>query len=267
MRNRLATPALIGALIGALAFGPALAATPSPQPATRPVPQAVPASPTPQSATPKPAAAAPDPALVFYPTAARAAGVEGSAVIRCVHDEHMRVIDCTLVSETPAGQGFGAAAMAMAAQAPGNPKLNFADERAKPPQDIEIHFTLRPPEIRPDITTIPHVVARPAIVSAPNNTQIQAAYPERALADQVEGKAAMDCMVMADGKLARCQIAGELPAGYGFGQATLDLAGDFVMKPRTVDGDPVSGATVRVGVAFSTTDPTAPLSLGLKPKP
>jgi TonB family protein len=249
MRKGLAT---LG-LVGALAAAPAFAAQPAP--AAQSAPRA--------TAPAQPA----DPALVFYPAAARAAGVEGSAVIRCVHNEHLAVKNCTLVSETPAGQGFGAAAMAMAAKAPDNPKLNFPDEAAKPPIDVEIKFSLHPPEIHPDITTMAHTVGKPTIVTAPSNAQIQAAYPERALADQVEGKAAMDCMVMADGKLARCQIAGELPAGYGFGQATLDLAGDFVMKPRTMDGDPVAGAMVRVGVAFSTSDPSAPLSLGLKPKP
>jgi TonB family protein len=253
MRNSLAT---LG-FVGLLAATPVLAAQTAPQaaPAAQPGTKAAPAS------------TQPDAVLVFYPAAARAAGVEGAAVIRCVHNEHMGVKNCALVSETPAGQGFGAAAMAMAAQAPDNPRLDFADEPAKPPQDIEIKFTLHPPEIRPDITTMPHVVARPTIVTAPTNAQIQAAYPERVLSDQVEGRAAMDCLVTAAGKLASCRIAGELPAGYGFGQATLDLAGDFVMKPRTVDGDPVSGATVRVGVSFSTTDPAAPLTLGLKPKP
>jgi len=252
MRGSLAT---LG-IVGVLAATPALAAAPAP-----------PAAPAQPAARAAPVLTQPDGVLVFYPAAARAAGVEGSAVIRCVHDEHMGVKNCTLVSETPAGQGFGAAAMAMAAKAPDNPKLDFADEPSKPPQDIEISFSLHPAEIRPDITTMPHVVARPSIVTAPTGAQIQAAYPERALSDQVEGKAAMDCLVTATGKLAGCRIAGELPAGYGFGQATLDLAGDFVMKPRTVDGDAVSGATVRVGVAFSTTDPSAPLTLGLKPKP
>ena len=239
--------------VGVVASTPALAAQTAPQPA--PAPKAAPAS------------TQPDAVLVFYPAAARAAGVEGAAVIRCLHDEHMGVKNCALVSEAPAGQGFGAAALAMAAKAPGNPKLDFADEPSKPAQDIQVNFTLHPPEITPDITTMPHVVGKPAIVSAPSNAQIQAAYPERALSNQIEGKAAIDCQVTADGKLAACRIAGELPAGYGFGQATLDLAGDFVMKARTIDGDPVSGATVRVGVAFNSTDPTAPLSLGLKPKP
>jgi TonB family protein len=204
--------------------------------------------------------------VVFYPAAARAAGIEGSAVIRCVHDEHMAVKNCVLVSETPAGQGFGAAAMAMAAKSPDNPKLNYPDEPSKPPQDVEIKFTLRPPEIRPDITSVAHSVGKPVIVTAPTNAQIQAAYPERALSNQIEGAAAIDCFVTAEGRLSRCQIAGETPAGYGFGQATLDLAGDFVMQPRTVDGDSVAGALVRVGVKFNANDPAAPLTLGLKPK-
>ena len=195
---------------------------------------------------------------MFYPAAARAAGVEGSAVLKCAHNEHMSVKGCVLVSETPAGQGFGAAALAMAAQATDNPKLNFSDEPARPAQEVEVRFTLHPPEIAPDITSMAHTIGQPAIITPPSAAQIQAAYPERALSDQVEGRAAMDCLVMADGKLAGCQIAGELPAGYGFGQATLDLAGDFVMKPRTVDGDPVAGAMVRVGVRFrSNTDPSA----------
>jgi hypothetical protein len=240
-------------LVGVLAATPALAAA---------SPPAAPGSPPKPAVTPPP----PDPALVYYPAAARAAGVEGSAILKCARNQHLTVKNCVLVSETPAGQGFGAAAMAMAALSPDNPKLDFPDEPAKPPEQVEVQFTLRPPEIHPDLTSMTHTLLKPAIVTAPSNAQIQAAYPERALADQVEGRAAMDCVVLASGKLSRCQVAGELPAGYGFGQATLDLAGDFVMKARQVDGAPVDGAMVRVGVSFSSSDPAAPLSLGLKPK-
>jgi hypothetical protein len=210
---------------------------------------------------------APDPALVYYPPAAKAAGVEGQAVLSCGHDEHLAVKRCTLVSETPVGQGFGAAALAMAAQSPDNPKVNLPDELAKPPEQVTIRFTLRPPQIIPDITRMAHTQAKPQVITQPTAAQIQAAYPERALADQVQGAAAIDCQVMIDGKLASCRVAGELPAGYGFGQAVLDLADDFVMKPRSVDGEPVGGAMVRVGVSFSPGDATAPLSLDTKPKP
>jgi TonB family protein len=207
----------------------------------------------------------PDPALVYYPTAARAAGVQGQVVLSCSHNEHLAAKHCTVVSETPVGQGFGAAALAMAAQSPDNPKITLPDEPAKPPETVTIRFTLGPPQIVPDITRMAHTVAKPEVITQPTAAQIQAAYPERALADQVQGAAAIDCQVMADGKLASCHVAGEIPAGYGFGQATLDLAGEFVMKPRAVDGEPVGGAVVRVGITFSPGDATAPLSLDTKP--
>jgi hypothetical protein len=232
-------------IAGLLGASPVLAATP-------PAPAASPAT-------------APDPALVFYPPAARAAGVQGQVVLSCVHDAHLALKNCTLVSETPAGQGFGAAALTMAAQSPENPKVDLPDVASKPPAQLTIRFTLGPPQIIPDVTRMGHVVDNPGIVSQPTAAQIQAAYPERALANQIEGAAAMDCQVGVDGKLSSCAIAGELPSGFGFGQAALDLAGDFLMKPRAIDREPVGGAIVRVGVSFRSSDAAAPLSLDTKP--
>jgi TonB family protein len=248
-RIGLAMLGLAGALIGASAAA-------DPPAAPRPAP------PMTTLNTPDPAAAAA--ALAYYPAAARAAGVEGQAVIACTHNAHLALQACTLVSETPAGQGFGQAALAMAAKSPDNPKLNLTDEAAKPPEQLTIVFSQRPPTISPDVTRMGHTLSKPSIVIKPTNAQIQAAYPERALANQIEGGAAIDCIVDQNGKLERCEVAGEFPSGFGFGQAALDIAGDFLMKPRLLDGDPVGGAPVRVGVRFSSSDPTAPLSLDAK---
>jgi len=49
-----------------------------------------------------------------YPPAARAAGIEGQAVIRCTVGTTGRVYNCVAVAERPAGHGFGQAAVAMA---------------------------------------------------------------------------------------------------------------------------------------------------------
>ena len=267
MRKSLA--ALGFGVLTAIACGaPAFTAPPAAALASTPS-TTVPAKTAPAAATAAAQAAQPPPeaVLVFYPPAAKAAGVEGSAVLKCAHDEHLAVKGCVLVSETPAGQGFGAAALAMAAQATDNPKLNFPDEPTRPPQEVEIRFTLRPPQIAPDITRMAHTLGQPAIVTPPSAAQVQAAYPARALDNQIEGDAAMDCLVTASGKLAGCRIASENPTGFGFGQAALDLAADYVMKPRYLDGEPTGGAQVRLGVRFSTLDPTAPLTLGVKPKP
>jgi len=266
MRKSLAALGFGGVLAatgcGEGAFAAPTAAAPGPAPTTT-APPAAKAAPTAAQAAQRP----PEAVLVFYPAAARAAGVEGSAVLKCSHDEHLAVRGCVLVSETPAGQGFGAAALAMAAQATDNPKLNFADEPGRPAQEVEVRFTLRPPEIAPDITRMAHTLGQPGIVTPPSAAQVQAAYPARALDNQIEGDASMDCLVTADGKLAGCRIASENPAGFGFGQAALDLAADYVMRPRYLDGEPSGGAEVRLGVRFTTTDPTAPLTLGVKPAP
>ncbi len=266
MRKSLAALGFAGVLTAIACGAPAFAAPPAAAPAPTPS-TSVPAETAPAAAAAAQAARPPEAVLVFYPPAARAAGVEGSAVLKCAHDEHLAVKGCVLVSETPAGQGFGAAALAMAAQASGNPKLNFPDEPTRPAQEVEIRFTLHPPQIAPDITRMAHTLGQPAIVTPPSAAQVQAAYPARALDNQIEGDASMDCLVTASGKLAGCRIASENPTGFGFGQAALDLAADYVMKPRYLDGEPTGGAQVRLGVRFSTLDPTAPLTLGVKPKP
>jgi len=188
-----------------------------------------------------------DPSAAYYPAAARAAGVEGSATIRCSRDEHLALIRCTLVSETPTGQGFGAAALAMAARSPENPKVDLPALKSEASADTTLRFTLHPAKVAPDIT------------------QIQAAYPVRALSDQVEGGAIIVCAVTRQGGLASCRVGREAPAGYGFGQAAVDLAPDFKMAPAEVDTQPIDGAPIAITVPFRVADPDAPLTLGAKP--
>jgi hypothetical protein len=252
--------------VAALILAGALAARP---PLAHADPAAGAPAPPPKAATPppKPAPKPDDTFLVFYPPAARAAGVEGQATVKCSRTAHLAMTGCTLVSETPAGQGFGAAALAMAAQSKDNPKLALREVANLAPQETTLRFTLHPPAITPDITLMAHVLANPSIVTKPTNAQIQAAYPSRALDDQVQGGAIIDCVVSEKGALQECRVAAETPVGYGFGQAAADLAGDFVMKPGELDGEPVGGRPVRISVGFTSpgTDPAAPLTLGTKP--
>lgn len=254
MRRQVVVLGLAGVLAAASVAAQAQSVAPAPahQAAAPPAP-----APTRVSLT--------DPVLAYYPGAAKTAGVEGQAVIRCRRDEHLALTGCTLVSEQPAGQGFGAAALAMAAKSPPNPKLILKDAAAEPSADLTVQFAPRPPYIAPDLTRMAHIVKAASIVSQPSVAQIQAEYPPRALDNQIQGAAVIECAVTLDGKLADCHVYDEQPNGYGFGQAALDLAGDFLLKPRVVDGEPVGGSPVRISVAFTSGDPSAPLSLITRP--
>jgi TonB family protein len=263
MRRVFWGPLALAAIVaagGILLGTPAARADPPPAPAAAHPAVAHAATP----AAPAPAAQ-PDPSAVYYPAAARAAGVEGSATVRCSRNEHLALVNCSLVSETPTGQGFGAAALAMAALSKENPKVDLPELKTQASADTVLRFSLHPPSVTPDITLMAHVMSTPKILTKPTAAQIKEAYPVRALSDQVEGGAIIVCAVTGQGSLASCRVAREVPNGYGFGQAAVDLAPDFKMAPALVDGEPINGAPVTLTVPFRSDDPTAPLTLDTKP--
>jgi len=60
-------------------------------------------------------------------------------------------------------------------------------------------------------------------------------YPAHARANEIEGRATVNCRVTAKGKLERCLVVAESPEGEGFGAATLMVMRRFVwIKPEAV---------------------------------
>ena len=87
-------------------------------------------------------AAKPPDTLAFYPPAARAAGVEGRAMLSCRINKEGRVEACRVVSEEPAGHGFGEAAIGLSEKFRMNPRRGPSPAGAT--VQIPVSFKLPP---------------------------------------------------------------------------------------------------------------------------
>lgn len=97
--------------------------------------------------------------------------------------------------------------------------------------------------------------SKPAIVAPdwsakPTAQDLARFYPAEAAKAQLGGQAAVSCDVKVDGHLENCKVLGESPTDAGFGQASLQLADYFQMKPASLDGKPTAGGRVTIPIKF-----------------
>jgi periplasmic protein TonB len=125
------------------------------------------------------------------------------------------------------------------------PPVVIATEPTQPVQIAE----LRPPE-----PPRQRMIRNPSWVQRPSGRQLADLYPRIAAERGISGGATLMCEVIGSGAVRNCAVIDESPKGRGFGEAALASARLFKLNPRTVDGETVEGAKVRIPLVFSLAD-------------
>lgn len=222
----------------------------------------------------------------IWPAAAREAGVSGYVTLNCRVDIHGLAESCRVIFETPAGQGFGAAALALrptfklpphvGPEGPEDAQLNVAVDFNLPQSRSNLADIQRrqggPASPAPDDGGAaergggPHEINARDLVVYDNpisnmrrvtmmDSRAWATAPGfealaaayPALGGGAEGYAVAHCKAAADGTLSRCFAAKEFPAGHGFGKAAVALAPQFRVAAAVMASAP-KGAPVEVDV-------------------
>ncbi|HEY5071043.1 MAG TPA: TonB family protein [Caulobacteraceae bacterium] len=220
------------------------------------------APPTPKGATAKPVAASPvvtphwvaqpsaEQFAQAYPVSASLNGISGSAVIRCSLGAQGVLKDCRVVSESPSGQGFAAAALKLAPLF----RVGFDPGLSMPTGGlIAIPIRFAAPTAlgsHPSAEAQAFVVTAPDWIRRPSAQDLMDVWPAQATKKGVGGHAVLSCLVNVHGLLEQCQAVSEDPPGLGFGAAALLLAPRFQMRPMSLNGVPRPGGTVQIPIRF-----------------
>lgn len=175
----------------------------------------------------------------------RANGDAGHVSMRCGIAPEGGLKSCHVVAETPTGDGFGAAALALSSKFRLRLPPGAFEGLKKAIVTVPVHFN------NPAMNT-PRAVAEPAWITGPDPAKVQAIYPPKAADAGVKsGKGFADCAVAADGHLVDCKPAGAAPDGMGFAEAAVAVASIMQMNPWTNGGGPVDGVRIRLPIAFN----------------
>jgi len=161
--------------------------------------------------------------------------------MRCSASAAGALQNCTVISEAPSNEGFGAAALSLAA----GMELKSTAADGKP---VAGRSFIVPVKFDPDVLKGGTTITRPDWVRVPTNDELVHYIPSDAAAKG--GRTLLHCYVTNRGLMDRCSVLSETPTDHGYGGAALALTELFVMRPMTVDGEPVGGADINIPIKW-----------------
>jgi len=229
-------------------------------------------------------------AVSIWPKGALATRANGWVTLKCEVDAHGLAESCRVIFESPAGRGFGGAALALRPTFKLKPKvgpdgpvattMNIAVAFRAPetesnlnqvqattmqvaPSDSSPVFNVGGHEVNASNLIIYHnPVATRSITmlsgatwaQAPGFDELDAAYPAEGAG--VEGYVVAHCQVQKTGQLKGCVAVKELPIRHGFAHAALALIPRFQVSSETMAEAP-KGAPIEVDVPIRFPTPAA----------
>ncbi len=170
------------------------------------------------------------------------AGANGFAVAHCRLRDDGRLSSCRVATEAPRKQGFGEAAVKLAADFRVQPGTLARAPRGEP-VEVEVPIRFAPPGAA-------RTVMAPTWLQGFDTQQAPKLFPPEAAAKGLtSGRGVARCVVGAGGGLTSCAPDGGDPEG--FSDVAAKLAGAMRMNLWSADARPVEGATVYVGVRLN----------------
>lgn len=194
--------------------------------------------------------------MSVWPTEALRRGIGGKAEISCIVTVQGTLRACSVVSESPQGAGFGGAAVTLSRQflmrpavkdgVPAETSVNIPINFPKPTPETGSYL---PPRFDPPLKRN-RIYSRIPWKLAPSREDMLAAYPAKARAAKVDGKASLDCRLNKTGGISGCDVLSEAPEGYGFGAAAKSLKDRFSGPLVDSTGETLASARVTLTFAF-----------------
>lgn len=188
-----------------------------------------------------------------WPANAAKKGLGGRAVIVCKLSAQGALYDCVTQEETPAGMGFGQAAIALTPQMAFRPAMKGGKPVAIANVRIPVNFKNPPAPPTPGQSELPPGSVATGIrwSDGPSFADVVAAYPEKARQAKLGGQVSLECYFNKEGRVRNCQSMTEAPRSYGFSAAAKALSVKFQGPKTWSDGKSIAGARVDLKFTFS----------------